>query len=385
MQTFLRIAAKLFCVYMAVELLASCGSGSKTQPISTQTGSPDFSVSISPSSLTVSPGASSASVAALVTASGNFTGTVALTISDLPAGVTATPSSFNLAPAASQTISLQAGSTAAAGPYTLTFAATSGTLRHTSTLALTIAAATTATVSGIDVTTYHYNNARDGLNSKETALTLANVNASSFGLVGLYPVDGKVDAEPLLVSGITGTDGSTRNVLYAATEHDSVYALDASTGSQLWKTSVLGANETTSDPRNCGQISPEIGITSTPVIDRTRGTHGTIFVVGMSKDSAGKYHQRLHALDLVTGAELGGSPIEVTATYPGAGAGSSDGKSILRPGPVCRARRPPPAQRHYLYCMDQPLRHPALHRLGHRVRRKQPSAIYSAQPDPQRK
>lgn len=182
-----------------------------------------------------------------------------------------------------------------------------------------------------DVTTYHYDNTRQGLNPHETTLTPANVNSTTFGLVGNYPVDGKVDAQPLYVSNLVLPSG-TANTLFVATEHDSVYALNPATGTQLWKTSLLGTGETTSDAHSCFQISPEIGITSTPVIDRALGTHGTIFVVGMSKDASGAYHQRLHALDLVTGTELAGSPTEITANYSGTGANSSGGKVVFDPG-----------------------------------------------------
>src|SRR5204862_1927021 len=107
---------------------------------------------------------------------------------------------------------------------------------------------------------------------------------------------------------------------YAVTEHDSVYAFDADSGVQLWKVSMLKAGETPSDDRGCGQVTPEIGVTATPVIDRLSGTHGTIYVVAMSKDSSGNYHQRLHALDITTGAEEFGGPVDIQATYPGAGA-----------------------------------------------------------------
>ena len=121
-------------------------------------------------------------------------------------------------------------------------------------------------------------------------------------------------------------------MVFAVSEHDSVYAFDADTGAQIWKTSILGANETTSGNHGCGQITPEIGITSTPVIDRSAGAHGTIFVVGMSQDAQGAYHQRLHALDVTTGAEISGSPTEISASYPGTGANSSGGKVIFDPG-----------------------------------------------------
>jgi hypothetical protein len=213
----------------------------------------------------------------------------------------------------------------------VTFTGSSGALSHTATLALTIAAPV-AVVPGPDVTTYHYDNTRQGLNAQESILNLTNVNSSSFGLLATFPVDGKVDAQPLYVGGLPIAGSSGSNVLYVATEHDSVYALDAATGNQYWKSSVLGSGETTSDPQNCNQISPEIGITSTPVIDRSYGAHGAIFVVAMTKDASGGYHQRLHALDLTTGAELAGSPTEITATYPGTGENSSGGSVVFAPG-----------------------------------------------------
>jgi hypothetical protein len=121
-------------------------------------------------------------------------------------------------------------------------------------------------------------------------------------------------------------------VLFAATEHDSVYAIDADSGVTLWQVSLLGPGETTSDARGCGQVTPEIGITATPVIDRTRGAHGVIYVVAMSKVTAsGTYVQRLHALDVATGAELSGSPKDVHATYPGSGDGSAGGVLTFDP------------------------------------------------------
>jgi hypothetical protein len=115
------------------------------------------------------------------------------------------------------------------------------------------------------------------------------------------------------------------------TEHASVYAFDADTNTQLWQRSLLGSGETTSDDRHCGQITPEIGITSTPVIDRTRGTAGVLYAVAMSKDASGGIHQRLHAIDLVTGSETLGGPTEITATYPGTGANSSNGVTAFDP------------------------------------------------------
>ncbi|HEY2025059.1 pyrrolo-quinoline quinone [Paraburkholderia sp.] len=168
-----------------------------------------------------------------------------------------------------------------------------------------------------DVLTYHTDIARTGQNLNETTLTPANVTASTFGKVGFFTVDGKVDAQPLYV-GSVAIAGGTHNVLYVVTEHDSVFALDADSGATLWQTRTLKTGETPSDDRGCGQITQEIGITSTPVIDRSRGANGTIYVVAMSKDASGNYHQRLHALDLASGAERLNGPTEIAATYPAA-------------------------------------------------------------------
>jgi hypothetical protein len=176
--------------------------------------------------------------------------------------------------------------------------------------------------AGTDVVTYKNDLYRSGQNLTESTLTLANVASSTFGLLRNLPVDGKVDAQPLYLSKFSIL-GGTHNVVFAATEHDSVYAFDADSGTLLWQVSLLATGETTSDTHGCNQVVPEIGITSTPVIDRGAGAHGTLFVVAMSKDSASNYHQRLHALDLATGAELLNGPVEISATYPAAG-GATD-------------------------------------------------------------
>jgi hypothetical protein len=181
-----------------------------------------------------------------------------------------------------------------------------------------------------DVLTFHNDLARTGQYLAETTLTPANVNAASFGKVGFLSVDGKVDAQPLYASNVP-VNGAAHNVVYVVTEHASVYAFDADTNAQLWQRSLLGAGEATSDPRNCAQISPEIGITATPVIDRGRGTNGVMYAVAMSKDGGGTIHQRLHAVDLATGAEVLGGPTEITGSYPGSGANSSNGLTVFDP------------------------------------------------------
>jgi hypothetical protein len=195
----------------------------------------------------------------------------------------------------------------------------------------TLAVHPVTTASNIDVTTYHYDNLRTGQNLSETTLTPANVNSSKFAKLGSFSVDGRVDGQPLYLSNVAIPGQGTKNVLYVVTEHDSVFAFDAdsvngATGTFLWKTSVLQSGESSSDDRGCGQVTPEIGITSTPVIDRSRNA---IYVVSVSKNSTGNYFHRLHALDLTTGNELFGGPTTIAATYPGAGANSSNGNVVF--------------------------------------------------------
>ena len=192
---------------------------------------------------------------------------------------------------------------------------------------LTIAPVTTPS-QGVDVTTYKNDPSRSGQNLSETTLTLTNVASATFGLLRLLPVDGKVDAQPLYLSKLGIAAGFT-NAVFVATEHGSVYAFDSDSGAVLWHVSLIGAGETPSDARGCNQITPEIGITSTPVIDRNAGPHGTLYVVAMSIDGSSKYHQRLHALDVTTGAELQSGPVEIAASYPPTGTATStfDAKS----------------------------------------------------------
>jgi outer membrane protein assembly factor BamB len=317
---------------------AVCACGGGTKPVSPSSPSPsppaaDFSLTATPTAVTLVTGGPAQQVSVNAAPANGFSSAVAVMISGLPAGVTASPATLSLAPGTPQTTTLTAASGAAAATPTVSFTGTSGSLTHSATLALTVQvpAPTPPPAPLPDVTTYHYDNARDGLNAQETILTLANVNATQFGKIGFDAVDGKVDAEPLYLAGLTA-GGKQRNVLYVATEHDSVYAFDADDGTQIWKTSILGAGETTSDDHGCTQITPEIGITSTPVIDRHQGADGTLFTVGMSKDSKGSYHQRLHALDIATGAEIAGSPLEITATYPGTGDASANGTVTFNPG-----------------------------------------------------
>jgi outer membrane protein assembly factor BamB len=172
-------------------------------------------------------------------------------------------------------------------------------------------------VTPTDVATFKYDVSRSGQMPAETMLTLDNVNSTNFGLLHNVMLDGKVDAQPLYLSQVP-LSGMAHNVAFVATEHGSVYAIDADSGTPLWQVSLLAAGETPSDTHGCTQVTPEIGITATPVIDRTAGSHGVLYVVGMSIDKSSNYHQRLHALDITTGTELFNGPAEISASAPNA-------------------------------------------------------------------
>ncbi|HYB64245.1 MAG TPA: hypothetical protein VEC59_03185 [Steroidobacteraceae bacterium] len=176
--------------------------------------------------------------------------------------------------------------------------------------------------SHTDVVTYKNDLARTGQNLTESVLTLANVKSATFGKLRFLATDGLVDAQPLYLSALM-VGGSAHNVVFVATENDTVYAFDSDSGTALWQKSLLGAGEMPSDQRSCDQVAPTIGITSTPVIDRSGGAHGVIYVVAMSIDASQHYHQRLHALDVTTGAEQFNGPMEIAAIYPASGGGSN--------------------------------------------------------------
>ena len=173
-----------------------------------------------------------------------------------------------------------------------------------------------------DVVTHHYDAMRSGTNMHETTLTPSNVNSTTFGKVAEFAVDGQIDGQTLYLNQVAIPGVGNKNVLYFATENDSVYAVDAdsmsgTTATVLWKTRTLPAGDVplSSSDAGCGYINP-IGVMSTPVIDRTRNA---IYVMASSKNSSGNVFHRLHALNLATGAELFGGPTTITATFPKSG------------------------------------------------------------------
>ncbi len=186
----------------------------------------------------------------------------------------------------------------------------------------------------VSVVTWHNDAARTGQNLAETILTTTNVNSTTFGKKCSYAVDGQVYAQPLYVPGVS-IAGGTHNVIYVATEHDSVYAFDAdcSTTSALWHKSFLGTGITTMPCNKKGQpqcdmiiLAPERGVTSTPVIDVTANK---IFVHAQTVES-GVYRQKLHALNIRTGAEISGGPVTVTATAPTNPATTLNSQEVLQ-------------------------------------------------------
>lgn len=171
----------------------------------------------------------------------------------------------------------------------------------------------------VNVTTYHNDISRSGQNTREVYLNPGNVSSSTFGKLFTVPVDGYVFAQPLYLAGVS-IAGGTHNVLYVATEHDSVYAIDADSGAIYWHDSLIPAGGRTivgdTDIGNgCNDIVPEIGITGTPVIDPVGKT---LYVVAASV-VGGKAVQYLHALDIVAGGEKLGGPVSIQATVPGNG------------------------------------------------------------------
>ena len=172
----------------------------------------------------------------------------------------------------------------------------------------------------VSVPTWHMDNARSGLNNQETQLTAAAVRSGSFGKLFSYFVDGYLYAQPLYISNLSIGE-ARHNVVFAATEYDSVYAFDADNygdGTPLWKSSLLQPGET---PQRGGNPKPWIGITSTPVIDLNTQT---MYVVSAQQGS-GEPFFRLHALDITTGSERAGSPVVISASVKGTNSDSANG------------------------------------------------------------
>jgi hypothetical protein len=190
-----------------------------------------------------------------------------------------------------------------------------------------------APATNAQVFTAQYNNARTGADLHEKMLNPSNVNARTFGKLFSLTVDGDVFAQPLYVPSLAIPGLGKRNVVFVATEHDSVYAFDAndSHDTAIWKTSFAdpahGVTTLSDRDVSCPFITPEVGITPTPVIDSATRT---LYVLARTKEH-GSFVQKLHALDITTGKDRPNSPVEIAATVPGKGDGSVDSRVTFDP------------------------------------------------------
>jgi hypothetical protein len=229
------------------------------------------------------------------------------------------------------------GSIAASGLYSPGTAAGAHFIGATSVAYPSLAGTATAAVTDLGgVYTYHNDLARDGANEQEYALTPSSVSGGNFGKLFSCAVDGALYGQPLWVAGLT-IGGAQHNVVFVATEHDSLFAFDADAipCAALWSVSLIdgahgGAGGETPVPagstgylvgRGVGDLAPEVGVTGTPVIDPASNT---LYVVSKSVSAnQTAFFQRLHAIDLATGNERPGAPATIVGTYPGSGDGTS--------------------------------------------------------------
>ena len=219
------------------------------------------------------------------------------------------------------------GTITAQGLYTAPSRDGSHTVTAISSALPTYSVNASVTVTGappgtVSILTYHNDDVRDGVNQNETTLNLSNVNPQQFGKLTALSVDGQIYAQPLYLPNLT-INGVQHNVVFVATENDTVYAFDADglSGTALWKQHLA-----TPVPVNDQEgIKPSLGITSTPVIDSTTGT---IYVLTDGLENNHKVY-RLHALSIASGTEKFGGPVVVTGTVPGTGWDSVNGQITL--------------------------------------------------------
>jgi len=306
--------------------------------------SPALAVTVNPSSapfFTLQPGPANATnyVGGLVTFAAAVSGTQPIACQWQHNGtniLNATASSLTL-------VGLPAG---AAGTYTLVAANQYG-VTNSAPVYLTVLPAPNP--AGLSVLTYHNDNARRGANTNEVLLTPANVNATTFGRLITYPTDGLIIAQPLYVAGVVIPGQGTHNVVFVATENNSVYAFDADSnagtnGGVLWHDNLgIAVSSYNNEFGNryqgtyYGDITPVVGITGTPVIDPVSGT---LYVNVHTREvtTSTNYYHRIHALNITNGNEQAYSPVAVTNTVPGTGRDSTNG--IVPFNPVTENQRP---------------------------------------------
>jgi Bacterial Ig-like domain (group 2) len=330
-----------------------------TQVVITGTDGSSYPLPVSGGAQVVSPAATTTYTAVASGAKGNASAATTVTVTPKTlTAISVTPSSdslgvggneqltatatysdnsqANVTPTATWTVANTAVATVTSAG--LVTAAASGSTKITASLngisgtaSLTVTAAPPA--GGANVTTWHFDTQRSGLNAGEQMLTPTNVNPTTFGKLFSYLVNGYIYAEPLLVSGLT-VNGATHNVVYVATQQDNVYALDADnygSGTPLWQVSLLQSGET---PVTTGEIQPYEGVTSTPVIDLTSNT---MYVVSVQVKAGGKPTFRLNALNILTGAQKFDGPVTIQASVPGTGSDAVNGVVTLPASCIQRA------------------------------------------------
>jgi uncharacterized protein YjdB len=320
---------------------ATYSDGSTATIAATWSTSSASTATISSSGVATGVAAGSTTVTATL---GSVSGTAALTVNaNIVTGISVTPTSVSLSVGGTEQFTATAtyntgpsGNVTSSATWTSTntnvvtvnsgfaIAVGAGTAGVTASLGGFSSSATVtvsqSTSTGVNIPMFHVDENRSGANLNETVLAPANVTPSSFGKLFSYLVDGYVYGQPLLISNLT-IGGTSHNVLFAATENDSVYAFDAdsNTGSNanpLWQVSLLQSGET---PLTTAPIQPVTGITSTPAIDTTTNT---MYVVSTQTSAATGGTFRLNALDITTGAQKPGSPITITASASGSNAGN---------------------------------------------------------------
>ncbi len=303
-----KVPFSTLALLLIAAVLCSCGGGSEAS------SGPGFSISVSPATLAVVPGGSG-SATVTVSPNNGLTGSVNVTVSSLPGGVVVAPNPMQFSISSSpvsQPISVSAGFDTPLQNVVLTLAGVSGSVTASAKLNLQ--------VQPLSVTTWNYDNTRSGVDSNETILNLANVNPNTFGKLFDIPADGMVLGQALYLPNVAISGKGTHNVVYAATMHDSVYAFDADSNAgananPLWQVSLLppGATPVPVNVQGCAGVTgwTEVGAVAMPVIDPATGT---IYVVAKTYENGNNVF-RLHALDVTSGAEKFGGPVQIQATY----------------------------------------------------------------------
>jgi hypothetical protein len=301
-----------FALSLVAAILCSCGGGGGGGGQLSRVSS--FSIAASPTSLALVPGTSQTGTVTVSPGAG-FSGSVNVTISNMPAGVTIAPNPIQFSISSSpvsQPITISAAFDVQLQNTALVLTGSSGGVTASGNLHLQ--------VQPFSVTSWHYDNLRTGVNANETILNLVNVNPNTFGKLFDLPADGAVTGQALYLPNVGIPGKGTHNVVYAATMHDSVYAFDADSNasanaSPLWQVSLLpaGATPVPMTVQSCSNVTgwSEAGISATPVIDSATGT---LYVVAKTYENGSPVF-RLHALDVTTGSEKFGGAVQISATY----------------------------------------------------------------------